>query len=266
MRITLMLVGFLFTCAVAAQAEIKGKEMEYTADGTTLRGYIAHNDAMEGKRPGILVVHEWWGLNDYARKRAGMLAELGYTALAVDMYGGGETAAHPENAKKFSAQLRENPEMTRKRFLAGMKALKDHPTVDDEKIAAIGYCFGGGVVLQMARAGVDMDGVVSFHGSIPTDNPPESGEVEARVLVLTGGADPFVTEEQISKFQEQMKAAGADFRVVTYPGAKHSFTNPESDKFGRKFGMPLAYNLDADQQSWKEMKDFFDRIFNGKSD
>jgi dienelactone hydrolase len=261
-KILLICLFLLLTAGgTTSLAALQTEEVKYTADGTVMHGYLAFDDDVQGARPGILVVHEWWGLNDYARKRAEMLAQLGYTALAVDMYGEGRTAEHPDTAARFSAAVKKNMDAARERFRAGLEVLKDHKTVDPEKIAAIGYCFGGGMVLEMARAGFDLDGVVSFHGSLGTDNPAEPGGVKARVLVFNGADDPFVRQEDIEAFKEEMKAANVDYRFVNYPGAKHSFTNPGADEFGREFGLPLAYNQNADKKSWQTMQDFFKEIF-----
>jgi Dienelactone hydrolase and related enzymes len=164
----------LFVGYVSAHAEIKGQEVEYSANGTRLKGYLAYDDSIEGKRPGVLVVHEWWGHNEYARKRANMLAEMGYTALAVDMYGDGKQAKHPEDAGKFAGELMNNLDLAQKRFEAAMDLLRKHETTDPEHIAAIGYCLGGGIVLNMARRGLDLDGVISYHGSLPTNDPPKT--------------------------------------------------------------------------------------------
>jgi dienelactone hydrolase len=245
----------------AAGAELKTRDVSYKADGTELKGYIAYDDKFKGERPGVLVVHEWWGLNDYARKRARMLAELGYIAMAVDMYGNGKTAEHPDKAGEFSRQVRQHMDEAEARFLAAKKILVDDPLSDDKKIAAIGYCFGGGIVLEMARRGVDLDGVVSFHGSLPTNHPAKKGEVKAKVLVLNGADDPFTKPEAIANFKQEMENAGVDYKFINYEGAKHSFTNPGADAYGKKFGLPLAYNAKADKASWKAMQAFFDKIF-----
>jgi len=255
---TLLLI-LLFSPGI--EAAVFGQEVPYVAKDASMQGYLAFDDATAGKRPGILLVHEWWGLNDYARQRARMLANLGYTALAVDMYGRGRTAAHPDDAGKFAGELRKNLPLAKSRFLAALELLKSQPTVDAEKIAAIGYCFGGGVVLEMARAGVDLDGVVSFHGSLATSSPAPRGEVKAKVLVLNGADDPFTTPEQITAFKNEMEAAAVEYRFVNYLGAKHSFTNPEADELGKEFNMPLAYDQEADRQSWQAMQDFFTEIF-----
>ncbi len=243
-----------------AQAKVVGKTVEYTAQGVTLKGYLAYDNSMKGKRPGILVVHEWWGLNDYARKRARMLAELGYTALAVDMYGEGKQAEHPDDAGKFSSEVMKNFDMAKARFTAGEDLLKKEPTVDPGRIAAIGYCFGGGVVLNMARQGADLKGVVSFHGMLMPVTPAEPGAIKAKLLVLHGGDDKFSTPEQIQMFKDEMTKAGADYKFIVYHGAMHSFTNPDATAYGKKFNIPLAYNKKADKESWNEMKKFLDDV------
>lgn len=244
-----------------AYAKITGKNVEYTAEGVALKGYLAYDDSMKGKRPGVLVVHEWWGLNDYVRKRARMLAELGYTALAVDMYGDGKTATHPDDAGKFSSEVMKNFDAAKARFTAAEDFLKKQPTVDPDRVAAIGYCFGGGVVLNMARQGADLKGVVSFHGSLTAVKPAEPGAIKAKILVLHGGDDKFTTPEQIEMFKEEMKKAGADYRFIVYPGAIHAFSNPDATALGKKFNIPIAYNAEADRKSWEEMKKFFEMIF-----
>ncbi len=245
----------------SGQAKVVGKAVEYTAQGVTLKGYLAYDNSVKGKRPGILVVHEWWGLNDYARKRARMLAELGYTALAVDMYGEGKQAKHPDDAGKFSSEVMKNFDTAKARFMAGEDVLKKEPTVDPDRIAAIGYCFGGGVVLNMARQGADLKGVVSFHGMLGAVKPAEPGAIKAKILVLHGGDDKFTTPEQIEAFKQEMTKAGADYQFIVYPGAVHSFTNPDATAYGKKFNIPLAYNEKADKESWAAMKKFLNDIF-----
>lgn len=239
---------------------IAGQEVTYTANGTTLKGYIAHPAAGGGKRPGVLVVHEWWGNNDYTRKRADMLAQLGYVAIAIDMYGDGKLADHPKDAGAFSGEVRKNMDVAEKRFRAAMSLLQSQPDVDRDRIAAIGYCFGGGIVLEMARRGVDLDGVVSFHGSLPTQTPAKAGGVKAKVLVLNGEADSFIKPEQIDAFKKEMAAAGVDYRFINYPGAVHAFTNPDATENGKKFNIPLAYDANADKQSWDEMQKFLTTV------
>lgn len=248
----------------AAQAAVQGREVSYRADGTTLKGYIAYDDAYKGKRPAVLVVHEWWGHNEYARKRARMLAELGYTALAVDMYGDGKQAHHPDEAGKFATEVSKNMPMAKARFEAGMKLLRKEKTVDAKQMAAIGYCFGGGVVLNMARQGEDLKGVVSFHGSLGTERPAQPGKIKARIVSFSGEADPMIGADSVAAFKREMDYAGANYRVVTYPGAQHAFTNQEADALGRKFNLPLAYNVDADKDSWQQATEFLREVFGKK--
>ena len=252
---------FLLTTVVYAQGEIRGEPVEYVAGDTTMKGYLAYDDGISGKRPGILVVHEWWGHNEYTRKRARMMAELGYVALAVDMYGEGKQARHPDDAGKFSGEIRKNMPLARERFLAARKVLQQHRITDPGRIGAIGYCFGGGVVLQMARDEMDLAGVASFHGGLATESPAKTGSVKAKILVLTGADDKFAPPDQVEVFRKEMQAAGADFRIVSYPGALHGFTNPEADAYAKKFNMPIGYNADADRKSWAEMQTFFQDIF-----
>jgi len=249
----------IFSSSLSAQ--VVGKEVSYQIDGLSMKGYIAHDDSKKGLRPGILVVHEWWGHNAYTRRRADMLAKLGYVALAVDMYGDGKQANHPDTAGKFAAQVVKNLATAEKRFNAARRILLRDKHIDKQRIAAIGYCFGGGVVLAMARRGADLKGVVSFHGSLGAGAPAKTGEVKARVLVFNGANDPFVKQKQIEAFKQEMKQAKVDYEFISYPGAKHSFTNPAADGFGKKFNMPLAYNAKADKASWEKMQVFFGEIF-----
>ena len=250
----------LLSMALSVQAAVVGKEVTYQAGATVLKGYLAWDDAIQGKRPGILVVHEWWGHNAYVRKRADMLAALGYTALALDMYGDGKTAQHPEDAGKFATAVRTDLPLLEARFNAARALLNAQDTVDRARNAAIGYCFGGSVVLEMARSGADLAGVVSFHGSLGGLGAV-SDRVMAKVLVANGADDPFITAEQIAIFKDDMDAAGVDYHFINYPGAKHSFTNPDADTFGEKFGLPLQYNAKADADSWQAMQEFLAGIF-----
>jgi len=259
---SLWISSLLFAAGISAtDAAVITKEIDYQADDTTLKGYLAYNDAIQGQRPGVLVVHEWWGLNDYVRKRARMLAKLGYTAFALDMYGDGKQAQHPDDAKKFSSEVRNNLPMEKARFTAALDVLRRDNKVDPQRIAAIGYCFGGGVALEMARRGVDLSGVASFHGMLATAAPAQKGDVMAKILVMTGAADPFVPVEQVTQFKREMDAAHADYKVIAYPGAKHGFTNPGADDYGQQFNLPLAYDKAADQASWQELEGFLHRIF-----
>ncbi|MDD5365259.1 MAG: dienelactone hydrolase family protein [Gallionellaceae bacterium] len=265
MRTILLLLAGMLLGVSTAQAKVVGEEISYKANGVTMKGYLAYDRDIKGKRPGVLVVHEWWGQNEYARKRALLLAGMGYTALAVDMYGDGKTADHPDEAGKFAAEISKNMPMAKGRFDAAMKLLAKQKTVAPGQLAAIGYCFGGGVVLNMARQGVNLKGVASFHGSLATDTPAENGKIKAKIIVFTGADDPMAPKAQVDAFSKEMTDAGADFRVVSYAGAKHSFTNPAADELGKKFNLPLAYNAEADSDSWKQLGDFLVELF-GKRD
>lgn len=261
MRKVLLMLFALLVGATAAQANVVGKEIDYADNGVTLKGYLAWDDAIEGKRPGVLVVHEWWGQNAYARERARMLAGMGYTALAVDMYGDGKTADHPADAGKFAAEVSKNMPVEKSRFEAAMKLLKADKTVEPDQIAAIGYCFGGGVVLNMARLGEDLKLVASFHGSLPTETPAQPGMVKAKVAVFTGADDPMAPPKVVNAFVEEMKKAGVDYTLTSYPGAKHSFTNPDADALGKKFNLPLAYDAAADRDSWNQLSHLLATVF-----
>lgn len=259
------LILILFCVAnQAALAEIYTKDVTYSDGSTSMHGMIAYDNTISTKRPGVLVVHEWWGHNDYARDRAKQLAALGYTALAVDMYGDGKTADHPKKAGEFSGAVGKNLPLAKARFEAALKLLKSNSTVDAEQIAAIGYCFGGGMVLQMARMGVDLKGVASFHGSLASNIQAEKGKVKASVRVYNGAADPFIKDEDILAFKKEMQDADVDYKLINYAGAKHSFTNPGATAVGEKFSLPLEYNEAADKDSWNQLQEFFDQIFNGR--
>jgi len=265
-KLFLVVIGMVSVSLIAgfanAAPKIKGTPVEYTVGSTVLKGYLAYDENVKGKRPGVLVVHEWWGHNEYARNRARMLAELGYTALAVDMYGDGKQAMHPDEAGKFSSEVMKHfSEDGKARFLAAEEFLKKQPTVDPSNIAAIGYCFGGGVVLNMARQGADLKGVASFHGSLAAVQPAEPGAIKAKIRVYNGADDKFTTPEAIEAFKKEMTDAKADFKFISYPGAVHAFTNPDATKLGLKFKLPLAYNAKADKESWADMTIFLNEIF-----
>lgn len=259
-RLSLVSVCLLLV-AFVSEAAVVGKEVSYEANGKTMKGYIAYDDKVKGKRPGVLVVHEWWGHNDYSRKRANMLAELGYTALALDMYGDGKQASHPKEAGAMAGEVKKNMKEAEARFNAARELLMKHETTDSKKIAAIGYCFGGGVVLEMARRGVDLDAVVSFHGSLATSSPAKPGDIKARVLICHGADDPFIKPEHITAIKKEMKPLKSDFVFKDYPNAKHAFTNPAADENGKKFNIPLAYNAEADKKSWADMQKFLQDTF-----
>jgi dienelactone hydrolase len=240
---------------------IQSEEVNYNVDGLQFRGWIAWDSTIHEKRPGVIVVHEWWGHNDYARQRARMLAEMGYTGFAIDMFGDGKQANHPDSAMAFIQQALSTAGGAKPRFDKALEVLQNHPTVDREEIAAIGYCFGGTVVLEMARAGADLDGIVSFHGGLGTENPAQSDVLKSKILVCTGTADPMIPEEQVKGFESEMTAAGADFKVIRHPDAVHAFTNPSADSLGRLFDMPLAYNAKADSISWRATDEFLASLF-----
>ncbi len=255
------LLGTLMAVSAFAQAEIQTQEIPYTAaDGTEMVGYYAYDDAIEGKRPGIVVVHEWWGLNDYAQSRARDLAELGYSALAIDMYGEGKNTEHPKDAMSFMQAALADADAAKGRFNAGLDLLKQQQQTDAGKLAAVGYCFGGKVVLDMARQGVPLEGVVSFHGALATQTRAAPGSVKARILVEHGSEDSMVSAEDAAALSSEMIKAGADYQFVSLPGAKHGFTNPGADKFQEK-GVDVAYNKAADERSWKDMQRFLDETF-----
>lgn len=257
-----LVAGLLSVSALPLHAAVQTRVIHYkAADGTQLRGYFAWDDAITGKRPGVVVVHEWWGLNDYAQRRARELAALGYPALAIDMYGDGQTASNPKDAGHLMHTVVDNPEDQYARSLAGVELLRQQPEVDASQIAAIGYCFGGKMVLDMARRNMNLAGVVSFHGALATATRAEKGKIKAGVMVLNGEADSFIPQEDIDALKTEMKAAGADFSFVNYPGAKHGFTSPDADKLAKEHGMDIAYDPDADADSWARMQTFFKRIF-----
>jgi dienelactone hydrolase len=250
--------ALLLSWSGTAQAAVKTETVEYKQGETVLKGYLAYDDATTAKRPGVLVVHEWWGLDDYAKRRAEELAKAGYVAFALDMYGEGKNTRHPEQAGEWSSAVARNPDASAARFQAALDQLKKQPRVDSAKVAAIGYCFGGGVVLKRAVAGADLRGVVSFHGALPADPVAAGTAVKAKILVCNGADDGFVTPEQIATFQKNLTQAKADWQFVNYSGAKHSFTNPNAASFGID---ALAYNEAADRRSWQAMLSFFGEIF-----
>jgi dienelactone hydrolase len=258
-----VLVAFTLLFNTSLHAEIKTETINYDVNHLSFQGTLSYDDSIKGKRPGVLVAHEWWGHNAYAKKRAEMLAKLGYTAFALDMYGTGKVANHPDNAKKFMEATLADMDVVNDRFNAALKILQQQPTVDAGKIAAIGYCFGGGVVLHMAKVNPALAGVVSYHGAlgISAKTKPMATPIKPKILVFNGADDPLVTKEQVDTFKQDMKAIGADYEFIDYPGVKHSFTNPDADTFGKKFNMPLAYNEKADNDSWEKTQAFFKKIF-----
>ncbi len=256
--VALFLFAFFATQSFAA---LNTSEIKYKVGDQEFTGYLAYDDSIKDKRPGVLVVHEWWGHNEHARKRAEMLAGAGYTAFALDMFGTGKLADHPEDAKAMMMAMFGNMEETTKRFNAAKKILMEHKTVASDKIASIGFCMGGGLSMAMGRMGEDLDGIVVLHGTIGSKTPVAKGVMKAQVLALIGEADPFIPKEQIDAFKKEMDAAGVKYEVVSYPGAKHSFTNPAASEIGKKFNIPLEYNEAADKDSWKRTQNFLKDIF-----
>lgn len=237
---------------------MKEQELEYKAD-VPCKGFIAY-DETGAKRPAVIIVHEWWGTNDHSRAVARKLAQAGFVGFALDMYGEGKQADNPQTASQMSGEIGENIPLIRTRFNAARDFVSQQPAVDASRVAAIGYCFGGKIALQMARAGEDLRGVVSFHGLLATQHPAQAGKVKAKVLVLNGADDPFVPKEQVDGFEKEMSTAGADYRVVNYPGGKHAFTNPAATERGKKFNLPLEYNAEIDKQSWNDAIEFLNRV------
>jgi dienelactone hydrolase len=244
--------------ASAASAAIKTQALPYKDGQTQLEGFLAYDDSAKGPQPLVLVVHEWWGLNDYAKARAVQLAQMGYVAFAVDMYGQGVLAKDAKEAGELAGKLRSDRKLMRQRIIAGLNAVRGDPRVDPKRIAAIGYCFGGTVVLELARSGADIAGVVSFHGGLDTPDPSDAKNIKARVLAATGADDKSVPTSQIQAFEDEMRQGKVDYQVLIYGGAVHAFTNPAS---GDDPSKNVAYNAAADRRSWQAMKNFFAEIF-----
>lgn len=242
------------------EMKIAAHDISYQADTVTMNGFVAYDESTDEKRPVVLIVHEWWGLNDYTMSRAKQLAEMGYLAMAVDMYGNRTQGEDPTAAGNLAMPFYKDPEMARTRFEAALNEIRKHPVADVNRIAAIGYCFGGTQVLNMARLGVPLKGVVSFHGNL-AGVPADKSKLAASVLVCHGAADEFVPAEEVANFKKEMDSIGADYTFKAYSGATHAFTNPNATEMGRKFEIPIAYNAEADSASWKDMKDFFRKIF-----
>ena len=251
---TLLLCGGVVP---SAQAAIQTQPIEYPDGSAVLEGYLAYDDATTDQRPGVLVVHEWKGLGPYAKHRAEQLAGLGYVAFAADMYGKGVRAETHEEAAKLAGVYKSDRQLMRRRIKAALDVLAKHPLVDPSRLAAIGYCFGGTTVLELARSGAPVKGVVSFHGGLDTPDPADAKAITGRILVLHGASDPFVPAAQVAAFEQEMQAAGVRYRIIRYSGAVHSFTVPEA---GEDPSTGMAYNADADQQSWQAMQDFLEDV------
>jgi dienelactone hydrolase len=257
-------LGALLALSLAAPAlaAVKEEAVTYKAGDTTMKGFVVYDDAKKGKRPGIVMVHEWWGITKHMHNEAHRLARQGYTAFIADMYGDAKTADNPKDAGALSGSVMKNPQAMESRFNAAREQLAQHATVDASRIGAVGYCFGGAVVINMARTGADLKGVAGFHASLGLNTPaPQPGAVKARVLILNGADDPFVKKEQYTQLESELGAAKADYKVVTYPGAVHAFTNPEATALGKKFNLPLRYDAKANKAAEQEAGKMFKEVF-----
>lgn len=257
-RATAALLMLVMTTITSAA--IRTETVEYKQGDTTLKGFLAYDDASTDKRPAVIIVHEWWGLTDYTRRRAHDIASLGYVAFVADMFGEGKTTNDPKEAAALAGAIKNDPATGMARAQAALEFVKQQPLVDGERVAAMGYCFGGTVALEMARAGMPLLGVVSFHGALATENPAQPDTLKAKILALHGADDPMVPHEEVLAFSKEMQDAQADWQLVVYGNAVHSFTNPNADKFG----IPgVKYNARADRRSWEDMKDFLAEVFRG---
>lgn len=245
---------------VETGSAIKKEEVIY-GDDPKMKGFIAYKSDLKEKVPGVLVVHEWWGHDDYARSRAVQLAELGYVGMALDMYGDGKKACHPTDAGTFMKESIAKFDAASDRFLKAIETIKKNEHCDPNRIAAIGYCYGGMIVINMAKLGHDLKGVISFHGVLSAPVKAEKGKCKAKVLVCNGEDDPMVTKENIDDFKKEMEDAGIDYKFVNYPGATHGFSNPEATARGKEFNMPIAYHEETDKKSWAEAVQFFKEVF-----
>lgn len=257
-RLWFMIFLILVGISPLAEAKVQSKTVPYTYGEGSFEGFLAWDDSVKGQRPGILVVHEWWGLNEYSRSRAKQLASLGYVAFAADMYGKGKVTTHPEKASEWAKLTTSNADEWLGRAKEGLKVLQEDSSVDPTRLVAIGYCFGGATVMQLVYGGAPVKGVVSFHGSLPL--PPNTNPINnsAKVLIAHGASDPFLTSDHIQKFKGALVKAGIDWQMIEYGGAQHSFTNPSADQYGLK---GAKYHKPADQRSWIHMKQFFDELF-----
>jgi dienelactone hydrolase len=258
MKYALMTFVAMALSAGALRAAIKTQEVDYEQGGTKLKGFLAYDDAIQGKRPGVVIYPEFWGLNDYAKHRAQMLAELGYVAFAADLYGNGQVTEVAQEAGKMSGALKANRALLRERANAGLEQLKKNEFVDPEKLAAIGYCFGGTTAIELARSGADVKAVVTFHAGLDSPSPADGKNIMGSLLVCHGGDDMFSSEKDIDAFKQEMRENHVDWQMNVYGGAVHSFTNPGADKHG----IPgVAYNEKADKRSWRDMQLFFNGAF-----
>lgn len=240
--------------------KVVGEEVTYSDNGTSLKGYLAYDANIKKPRPVVVVVPEWWGVTDYTKKRARMLAELGYVAIVADYYGDGKIAKDPKTATEYATPFYSDPNLGRGRLLAAIAKARQYQEADQHKVAAIGYCFGGSMVLNAAKMGTDLNGVVCFHGGLKTV-PATQGSVKGKILVLQGADDKFVAADDITSFRKNLDDNGVSYQYISYPGATHAFTNPDATANGKKFNLPIAYNANADKLSWAEMTKFLKGLF-----
>ena len=258
----LLLAGLFAAATVALSAKVVTKPVAYEHAGTKLEGYLAYDDAKAAPdhlAAGVLVVPEWWGLTSYAKGRAEQLAEMGYVAFAVDMYGAGVTTEDPKKAGELAGQFYGKPLMA-ERAQAGLDQLLATGLVDKAHVAAIGYCFGGSTVQALAYSGAPLAGIVSFHGGLIPVPADAAAKTTAKILVCHGAVDPFVKPEEIAAFQKSMNDGKFDYQFISYAGAVHAFTNPGADAIAKATGLPIAYNAAADKRSWAHMRTFFREI------
>lgn len=260
MKTLSLAIGLFAVSAVCAHAKLVTKPVAYEHGGTKLEGYLAYDDSVKTSRPGILVVPEWWGLNDYVRGRAEQLAKLGYVAFATDMYGAGVATTDPKKAQELAGPFYGKPLMA-ERAQAGLDQLLKTGLVDQQRVAAIGFCFGGTTCQALAYSGAPLAGIVSFHGGLIPASPDAAKAIKGKFLILNGAADTFVKPEDIQAFKKPLEEAKVDYQFIEYAGAVHAFTNPDADKIHAATGLGVGYNEPAARRSWNEMKTFLNEVF-----